>query len=1379
MQNVLVSSLPLSDAELTSATTTPSSLYTDADEEESFLSTLEEGDFETALRLLPNFTSRDDTSLTTAPLRIGPTKLTPLHYACQHSRLDVLEVLVREYSYDLNQLNREVPTPLQVAAASGSANVVEYLLQNTEKVAFRSGRVNPFHLAADNGHISIMSLLLSFSSSLLSMVDHDGNTPLHHACAHGCLPVVVFLCSEVKHPLVVRNKQGETPLHLATKHCHSEVVKYLIDEKLYDPTTKDSVIGSTPLHMAAKSGCLDIMQYLANEKGCNFECKTSHQKKGKAKNMVSGRTPLHYACYGGQCDVAKFLIEDQSCNPCCTDDQGYTPLHLACQEGHAEVVRYLLSLKDTEIHQMVNDDGLTPIHAASLSGNLEILKLLVTQNEGNPSSIDSEGRSALHYCSRRGHTDLVRYLVQDSGLSATCTDQSNITPLHLAAQYGHLNTVKFLVTDALANANVTEESGYTPLHLAANKGHLTVVEFFLSEHHVSCMVRDRAGRTPLHHACQSGHLHVVQYLASQPDCDPSCQEKNLKAMPLHLAASFGHLEIVKYLMEERNCSPTCTDKFNSTPIHRAAANGHCDIVSYFVKGRQCHSILKNKFGNTPLHLACQQNQVQMVELLLSFSKENMTSRNQVGRMPMDLTENIKVLSIFLKNGFDPSKGSIATKFPYLKCWDPLSLTVKIFLLGDLDSGKSTLAKALQGGGFFQEWVTGRFQRVTPPDLETSGIIPISFGSKHFGRVILYDFAGHPSYHASHSVIMDVASRGSSPIFLIAVDLRKAPELIEKSVAYWCSLIELVSNGKDFQPHPILVGTHEDELSKDGLRHKQAILEKLIALSVSTSLEFSSWVTIDCRKPNLANFHKLRQYISQGCDGLHPSALLDHKSCLLRSFMLHKFQGTSVIEFHELLEYLSHTNIPDIKDKDEVYKACQSLHSYGYILFLESKGSMESSWIVHNQEAILSMVHGFHKLVEIPNPLGLVSLTQLQTGLGAMGFNVTLAIRYLVRMEFCVKLADRRILHSVSGFDPPHPLEDHLFFPHLIRSSVEQEEWVEDDAWGGHFGWCMKCVDSNQMLGPRFLQLLLLRVASRFCFNTDPNSPFHIRRSSCVIWRTGIAWCDSRGIEAVVGLQDKNRVTFFSRVQMSAELELDFYHFRSSVIREVRQVRMEACSSVRVDESVIHPGTILQCTLKLDSSKMLRYYRTVNISDVFSSLVTPDEASIAWECSLESEPEESTETALNESLTWQDVLEFEPLTAIPSSILTKIACEESKNEQISKEDFELLSRSLSDGGTWDLKQLLIVLSLPRASTHTAARRTRNDSSTSLPPSDSSTSSFPLVPASSFQTVFDRWSARRNGERTYIELWDTFSQYSMFGGGCCHLDADDNNKLKISL
>ena len=1314
-------------------------MYTDPDGEESLLFALEEGDFETALQLLP--------AANVTPLRLGSDQLTPLHYACQQGRLDIIEILIRDYLYDINSLNTLEPTPLQIAAASGHVEIVNHFLKNITNLVFKPGFVNPFHLAADNGHIAVMKTLLGFNSSLLSKADHDGNTPLHHACANGNLSVISFLCNDRKHPLMLKNKKGKTPLHLAVKHSHIDAVKFLIDEKKCDPFTKDS-IGCTVVHSAAKSGCLDIVQYLANDRGCDFECTTSPDKKHKSKNIISGRTPLHYASYCGHCDVVAFLITEKLCNPCCADNQGFTPLHLACQGGYPEVVRFLLSLKEIDSNAAFTDGGFSPIHAASLSGNLEIMKLLIDQNDGDVSLRDDEGRTALHYSSRNGCTDVVQYLIEEKKVNCNSTDQSNTTPLHLASQYGHLDTVEYLVSIANANPSLTEGNGYTSLHLAANKGRLSVVQFFVNEKHISCMVRDKIGRTPLHHACQVGHLDVVQYLTNQTECDSLSQEKSLKATPLHLAASFGHLEIVRYLVDEKNCSLNCTDKFNSTPIHRAAAAGHCAIMDYFVKEKQCSVHQKNKFGNTPLHLACQKGKLEMVELLLSFTKENMTTRNQVGRTPLDLTDSIDILGIFLQNGIDPSKSNISTKFPYLKCWDVLSPRRKIFLLGDLDSGKSTLAKTLQwgGGGSFQEWVTGHFQRFATPDSETSGIVPITFDNKYFGRVILYDFAGHPCYHGSHSVILRIATQNSDsiPIFLITVDLRKSPESIEKSAAYWCSFIYSISGDAGFQPYLILVGTHEDELPREGMRtSKSGILEKIAGSSPYEDISFKGWISIDSRKPNSTNFHKLRQLMA--CDGLQhstESAQLDNKSCLLRAFMLHKFQGTIVIEYKELLEYLSHADILYLKDSDNLYQACKSLHSSGYLLFLESKDSTESSWVIHNQETILSMVHGFHKVVEIPNPLGLVSLSQLQTGFGSMGFNMLLAIRYLLRMEFCIKLADRKILYSISGFEPPHPPEDHLFFPHLIRSSAPPDLWESDGSWGKYFGWHMECLDDHHSLGPRFHQLLLLRLSFHFPFNTNPNSPFSVKKSSCVIWRKGVSWVDCRGIEAVIEIRKQNKVVIFlARMKKNDTFELDFYHFRSSIIREIRCVKKEVCSRIKVHESIIHPGNLLQSHLSFDSNiepKLTLF----NLQEIHTAVMNPDQPStlVHEKPLLESE---QIELSIDHSLEVKDVLEFEPFMGLPNSVLKKVFSQVHHSEQISEEAYDSISEFLS-ALKWNPNHLLIILRLPYHSCKTIL----------CSPSEL------VVPPDTYRSVFQRWAGRNKESRVYGDLWNMFSQYSIF-------------------
>ena len=1324
-----------SDPEFASAPTTPISVYTDAEAEESLLKALEEGDFELAFQLLPHIHPSDPGEI----VRVGCHQLTLLHYACQHGRLDIIKDLVENHAYSLSDLEVNLPTPLQIAAASGQLSVVEYIVGRLPNLSFKPKKSNPFHVAAEHGWVEVMKFWLNFDANLLTMVDNDGNTPLHLACYQGHLPAVAFLANDNKHPLNMRNRRGETALHLATKYCQLDVAKFLVEEKRCSIAVKDLITGSTPLHIAAKVGCFDLVQYFSSEKMCDMECKNSPQKSPKAKQATSGRTPLHYASYGGHCEIVAYLVEEKACNPCCTDDVGFTPLHLSCQEGHAEVVRYLLNLNEVEPNQAVTDDGVTPIHSASLSGNLEVVKLIIDQNDGDASCIDSEGRTPLHYCSRKGHTDIARYLLGRDGSNPNCVDQSHVTPLHLAAQYGHLDTVTYLVSEASANTNLMEENGYVPLHLAANKGRSSVVEFLIENRHSNVAVRDKTGRTPLHHACQSGHLEVVQFLTSQAESDCSIQEKSLKATPLHLAASFGHYDIVQHLVDEKGCSPTCTDKFNSTPIHRAAASGHVDIMNFFVKEKQCSSVVKNKFGNTPLHLACQKEKINLVELLLSYSKDSMMARNQVGRMPLDLTDNVDILNVFIKHGIDPSKGSISSKFPYLKYWEPLGLTNKIFLLGDLATGKSTLAKTLRGGGFFQEWVTGRFQRVTPPDAETSGIVPINFESRHFGRVILYDFAGHPTYHSSHSAIISIATHHSSPILLLTVDLRNSPGAIEKSINYWSALVHSTLGAHESSFHAFLLGTHEDELSKDELRHKTALLDKVVGHSLESKLNFSGWLTLDARKPNSASIHKLRQFISHRCDSLQSGTHLDHNSCLLRSFILYKFQETIVIEIEELLDYLSHTNIPNIKNRENLHQACWSLHSRGYLLFLEGYSHDQSSWIIHNQEAILSMVHGFHKMVEIPNPLGLVSISQLQTSLGTIGFNVSLAIRYFVRMEFCIKLADRRSLYSVSGFALPHPLEDHLFFPHLVRSSAPPDLWNGSNPSTPEkklFGWHMVCAQEQQMLGPRFLQQLLLRLAFHFPFNTNPNYPFAGRKSSCIIWRKGLFWTDSKGIDSFIEVQKSYRaVTFLTRTRKELKSALDFHHFRSAVIHKIRNLIKEKYSHISVVESVIHPDNLNGDILGNYESFSLHFKLSCIQEAVLSGTNTVSNEELVHK-------DEVVEMSVNSTFDVKDILSFEPFMGFPKHLLEKMFSCDDQHGLVSDEAYIEVCRALS-ALHWNLNDLSMVLRLQYSSAKVASVPSGNHLEEEM------------------RTLFHRWDSRGQGKsrKSYKDLKCVFGAYSI--------------------
>ena len=85
--------------------------------------------------------------------------------------------------------------------------------------------------------------------------------------------------------------------------------------------------------------------------------------------------------------------------------------------------------------------------------------------------------------------------------------------------------------------------------------------------------------------------------------------------------------------------------------------------------------------------------------------------------------------------------------------------LKVCVLGNSESGKSTLVKALMSnlveGGWFNSIL---YPRVTGVEPHTAGIIPYHAHSPKCGRFILYDFAGqYEHYSSSHAAILQISN----------------------------------------------------------------------------------------------------------------------------------------------------------------------------------------------------------------------------------------------------------------------------------------------------------------------------------------------------------------------------------------------------------------------------------------------------------------------------------------------------------------------------------------------------------------------------------------------------------------------------------------------
>ena len=157
----------------------------------------------------------------------------------------------------------------------------------------------------------------------------------------------------------------------------------------------------------------------------------------------------------------------------------------------------------------------------------------------------------------------------------------------------------------------------------------------------------------------------------------------------------------------------------------------------------------------------------------------------------------------------------------------------------------------------------------------------------------------------------------------------------------------------------------------------------------------------------------------------------------------------------------------------------------------------------------------------------------------------------------------------------HDTKPYIFFPGLISSEQpDNTVWMKDDSFSFYSGWCLLCRQQNQFFTPRFLQILLLRLAFGFAVSkhSAPLSGFHdlcTCERECTIWKNGLRWLDLNGIETIVEIVDECRaVIMFMRGKEGSEMSC--VSLRSAVIQKILSVKEEYCHNLVTSECVIDP-----------------------------------------------------------------------------------------------------------------------------------------------------------------------------------------------------------------
>ncbi|KAJ8493883.1 hypothetical protein OPV22_015604 [Ensete ventricosum] len=164
---------------------------------------------------------------------------------------------------------------LHIAAANGHVEIVSMILEKyANPDIVNRHKQTPLMMAATHGKIACVQKLLETGANILMFDSINGRTCLHHAAYYGhsnCLqailsaaPILVADSWGFARFVNVGDDNGATPLHLAARHRRPECVHILLDNGALVCVSTDGYghPGSTPLHLAARGGSLDCVREL-------------------------------------------------------------------------------------------------------------------------------------------------------------------------------------------------------------------------------------------------------------------------------------------------------------------------------------------------------------------------------------------------------------------------------------------------------------------------------------------------------------------------------------------------------------------------------------------------------------------------------------------------------------------------------------------------------------------------------------------------------------------------------------------------------------------------------------------------------------------------------------------------------------------------------------------------------------------------------------------------------------------------------------------------------------------------------------------------------------------------------------------------------------
>ena len=1209
---------------------------------------------------------------------------TPVHLACEKGHLNIVRYLIDECGCNPEITDQFLSTPLHLACLFGQKDIVCYLVKRECNLeATNSHHSTPVHLACKKGYLDIVHYLIDECGCDQEITGESLCTPLHFACFFGHIDIVRYL---VQHGCNIEAKAYDqlTPLHIACKNGHIHIMKYL-SEQGCDPFMKNENHVS-PFQCAIVNGCFELIKYFVNVYGTGIMngntccgsiastvCPTLLKKSTIYRPIEIA--PLHAACFNGHLDVVKYLVEevgvDQS-KVCKLEQMSTSPLLCACNGGHLDIVQYLLAGMDTYGRRLERE-----IRDACFGGHTDIVNYFINDRNVDPNTEDIYGNNLLQFAisgsnmkSNQENALKVLQALTFTSINLNKTNCFGDAALHTACKMEQLSLVECLLK-ANCDPNVKNVFGYTPLGTICGPD---IIEVFMP--YIPTSVCERILSNDIE---ESKSLELLKLLVTKFNWDPS-EIMNNGNTALHLACEINRLKIVEYLLLI-HCNPNVQNKEGDTPLVMTSNldiirilnkhSGVCSIdfvLNLLLTEAQILQLLKeldendndlnsvNCDGDTVLHLACKTNRPTAVKFLLDECEVDwdINAKNYSGASPIQLSTDSDVIRELICHGAKPTD-----LYSYcrrvLRTSKLLETTVKVFVIGDEDVGKSTLISSLQR----EEWLLSRIisyikslifkdSNINKPVQHNviigSGVHINNFNSRSYGHVQLYEFVGDRLFHDSQSDLLK-ETEFSPRIFLIVIDLSQELEKIKLSIRFWLSFLE--STESKPKMHIIFIGSKFDT-SRNGIPRKvkdylERITPKLLKIN------YCDFIVLDCRDSLSTSMSQLQRCLDISCStARNPNTLAFNVHCF-QVYLLDKFRDSVAITISDIWNRIEKDK-QNVSSGEPLYflpydsqrnllKLCNELYRKGQFLYLKDHVNIGDSWIVINKTELIS--HAFSvfesELDCFTTNTGVLSWSLIADTEEFSRYNLDMFMNFLTHLEYCQEISDNQIYQLlIKTHSALSTNERWYFFPGLVKRSLPDSIWRQDSSFTHHFGWILQCTNHEQFFTSKFLHVMILRVMFTYSDSIDSNTELPVVEQKRSVWKSGIFWANQFGVESLVDmLPDNQSVVFLMRCR-EANLVKCIEH-RSRVISKIRQCAEEFCSRIKRSELLINPTDIMEYS----PESIALPENLFDMKSVAMGVVNLKSLEMSFVNSR------TNSTALD------NLLMFEPFSKLPASILKEI------------------------------------------------------------------------------------------------------------------------------